>query len=82
MPEPEAECSSARSGGTRELTREYMRIHVGSQGRSHEEKESTGARSGGTREHMSLTQGRYRRPVGRGWNGGRDETYCDRIGVW
>ena len=97
------ECSSDKTGVLKCPFRRHERTHVGSQGRSHEEKESTGARSGGTREYMSLTQGRYRGPVGgwggggiymsltqgryrrpvwRGWNGGRDETYCDRIGVW
>jgi hypothetical protein len=64
------ECSSARSGGTREHMSAHRAVSM--------KKRSTG----GTREYMSLTQGRYRRPVGRGWNGGQDETYCDRIGVW
>jgi len=66
----ELECSSARSGGTREHMSAHRAVSM--------KKRSTG----GTREYMSLTQGRYRRPVGRGWNGGQDETYCDRIGVW
>jgi len=81
-PIDELECSSDETGVLKCPFRRHERTHVGSQGRFHEEKESTGAHSGGTREYMSLTQGRYRRPVWRGWNGGRDETFCDRIGVW
>jgi hypothetical protein len=70
VPIDELESSSDETGVLKCPFRRHEKTHVGSQGRFHEEKERTGARSGGTREHMSLTQGRYRRPVGRGWTMG------------
>jgi hypothetical protein len=62
VPIDELESSSDETGVLKCPFRRHERTHVGSQGRSHEEKESTGARSGGTREHMSLT-GPIPRPV-------------------
>jgi hypothetical protein len=81
-PIDELECSSDETGVLKCPFRRHERTHVGSQGRFHEEKESTGVVPEVRENTCRSPQGRYRSPVGRGWNGGRDETYCDRIGVW
>ena len=74
VPIDELESSSDETGVLKCPFRRHERTHVGSQGRSHEEKESTGARSGGTREYMSLTTGPIPQAGGAGveWGSRRD----------
>ena len=62
-PIDELECSSDETGVLKCPFRRHERTHVGSQGRSHEEKESTGVvpevRENTCRSHRADTAGRW-----------------------